>query len=201
MHVIGVSECTPEGGRPWCTSFHSESRPPPSRPWCHTSAVGVSRTLWTCASWSRSACCPRERNRNCLGLRLDEALVLCLVRKYTSIIIYSSHHVHWNSRALTSANLEGYSFSSLVFRLLRPIFGAPYVAGWVHHMNICIVWLKSIHVHLSPESSCGLVAYTCAMVYFLYGTYSYLLTGRDSGLMTYITRLGSLRGIHWSKRF
>ena len=58
--------------------------------------------------------------------------------------------------------------------------------------------LKSIRVHLSPGSSCGLVAYTCAMVY---GTYSYLLTGRDSGLMTRITRLGSLRGIHWSKRF
>ena len=56
--------------------------------------------------------------------------------------------------------------------------------------------LKSIRVHLSPGSSCGLVAYTCAMVYFPYGTYSYLLTGRDSG---YITRLGSLRGVHWSK--
>ena len=35
----------------------------------------------------------------------------------------------------------------------------------------------------------------------LYGAYSYLLTGRDSGLMTYITRLGGLQGIHWSKRF
>ena len=30
--------------------------------------------------------------------------------------------------------------------------------------------------------SCVYFAYTCAMVY---GTYSYLLTGRDSGLMTY----------------
>ena len=39
--------------------------------------------------------------------------------------------------------------------------------------------LKSICVHLSPGSSCGLVAYTCATVYFLYGTYSYLFTGRD----------------------
>ena len=63
------------------------------------------------------------------------------------------------------------------------------------------VQLKSIRVHLSLGSSCGLVAYTCAMVYFLYGTYSYLLTGRESGLMTYITRLGSLQGIHRSKRF
>ena len=63
------------------------------------------------------------------------------------------------------------------------------------------VHTKVYRVHLSPGSSCGLVAYTCATVYFLYGTYSYLLTGRDSGLMTYITRLGSLRGIHWSKRF
>ena len=33
------------------------------------------------------------------------------------------------------------------------------------------------------------------MVYFLYGTYSYLLTGRDSGIMTHITRLGSLQEI------
>ena len=47
--------------------------------------------------------------------------------------------------------------------------------------------LKSIRVHLSPGSSCGLVAYTCPMVYFLYGTYSYLLTVRDSGLMAYIS--------------
>ena len=46
------------------------------------------------------------------------------------------------------------------------------------------LWLKSICVHLSPGSTCGLVAYT--LVYFLYGTYSYLFTGRDSGLMTYI---------------
>ena len=63
--------------------------------------------------------------------------------------------------------------------------------------------LKSIRIHLSPGSSCGLVyfAHTCAMVYFHYGTYSYLLTGRDSSLMTYITRLGSLWGIHWSKQF
>ena len=58
--------------------------------------------------------------------------------------------------------------------------------------------VKSIRVHLSPRSSYGLVAYTCAIVYFLYGTYSYVLTGRDSGLMT---RLRSLRGIHWSKCF
>ena len=41
--------------------------------------------------------------------------------------------------------------------------------------------LKSIRVHLSPGSSCGLVTYTCATVYFLYGIYSYLLTVRDSG--------------------
>ena len=68
-------------------------------------------------------------------------------------------------------------------------------------MYMYIRQLKSIRVHLSPRSTCGLVAYTCIMVYFLYGTYSYLLTGRDSGLMTYITRLGSLRGIHWSERF
>ena len=39
--------------------------------------------------------------------------------------------------------------------------------------------LKSTRVHLSPGSSCGLVAYTCATVYFLYGTYRYLLIGRD----------------------
>ena len=39
--------------------------------------------------------------------------------------------------------------------------------------------LKSIRVHLSPRSSCGLVAYTCTTVYFLYGAYSYRLIGRD----------------------
>ena len=63
-------------------------------------------------------------------------------------------------------------------------------------VRVCIQ-LKSICIHLSPGSSCGLVAYTCATVYFLYGTYSYLLTGRYSDSMTYITRLGS----RWSKRF
>ena len=46
-----------------------------------------------------------------------------------------------------------------------------------HSQSHCT--LKSIRVHPSPGSSCGLVAYTCATAYFLYGTYSYLLTGRD----------------------
>ena len=53
---------------------------------------------------------------------------------------------------------------------------------YMYTLYICIILcdtLKSIHVHLSPGSSCGLVAYTCTTVYFLYGTYSYLLIGRD----------------------
>ena len=37
--------------------------------------------------------------------------------------------------------------------------------------------------------------------YFPYGTYSSLLTGRDSGVMKYITTLGSLREIHSYYRF
>ena len=66
--------------------------------------------------------------------------------------------------------------------------------------------LKSIRVHLSPGSSCGLVAYTLHILAQRYTLWdiqliAYLLTGRDAGLMTHITRLGSLRGIHWSKRF
>ena len=42
--------------------------------------------------------------------------------------------------------------------------------------------LKSIRVHLSPGNRCGLVAYTCATVYFLYGTYSYLLRLRRNDI-------------------
>ena len=49
--------------------------------------------------------------------------------------------------------------------------------------------LKSIRVHLSPGSSCGLVVYTLHILaqrytFFMGHTAIYLLTGRDSGLMT-----------------
>ena len=56
--------------------------------------------------------------------------------------------------------------------------------------------LKSIHLHLSPGSSCGLVAYT---LHILAQRYTFFMghTAIFLGVMIYITRLGSLRGVHW----
>ena len=52
-------------------------------------------------------------------------------------------------------------------------FGWDYLSFFPLH----ILLLKSICIHLSPGSSCGLVAYTCAMVFFMGHTAIFLLVG------------------------
>ena len=78
-------------------------------------------------------------------------------------------------------------------------FAPPCQNVWMKHWGvweICSPWkcpptcplrksepskLKSIRIPLSPGSSCGLVAYTCAMVYFLCGyTVIFLLVGMQA---------------------